>query len=104
MFELTNEQRRCFALIPVNENWERIKIKPSPYDNFETYAYCENNIIKKCITVSDIEYSEYELCETISEDRKYLLPKTSKGKPVLLSSSNLLKRTVLKRLLWAHFR
>ncbi len=93
MFELTNEQRRCFALIPVNEKWKRIKIKASPYDNFETYAYCENNIIKKCITVSDIEYSECELCEIISEDGKYLLPKTTRGKPVLLSSSNLLKRS-----------
>ena len=95
MFELTNEQRRCFALIMVNPNWERIKIKASPYDSFETYAYCENNIIRKCVITSDIEYCEYELCENISKDGKYLLPKTVKGKPVLLSSSNLLKRTGL---------
>ncbi len=95
MFELTNEQRRCFGLVTVKNNWERIKIKSSPYDNFETYAYCENNIIKKCITTSDIEYCEFEFCETISDDGKYLLPKTTKGKPVLLSSSNLLKRTSL---------
>ncbi len=95
MFELTNEQRRCFALVGINNNWERTKIKASPYDNFETYVYCENNTIKKCITTSDVEYCEYELCETISDDGKYLLPKTSKGKPVLLSSSNLLKRTAL---------
>lgn len=95
MFELTNEQRRCFALVTVKQNWERIKIKASPYDKFETYAYCENNIIRKCVITSDIEYCEYELCEIISDDGKYLLPKTPKGKPVLLSSSNLLKRTGL---------
>lgn len=95
MFELTNEQRRCFALVMVGQDWERIKIKASPYDTFETYAYCENNIIRKCIITSDIEYCEYELCEAISDDGRYLLPKTSKGKPVLLSSSNLLKRTSL---------
>ncbi len=93
MFELTNEQRKCFALNSVNPAWERIKVKASPYDNFETYAYCENNVIKKCILTSDTEYSELEFSEVISEDGKYLLPKTSKGKPVLLSSSNLLKRT-----------
>ena len=39
MFELTNEQRKCFALVSVNDGWERIKIKSSPYDTFETYAY-----------------------------------------------------------------
>ncbi len=92
MFELTNEQRKCFALNLVNPNWERIKIKASPYDTFETYAYCENNVIKKCILTSDTEYGEFEFSEVISDDGKYLLPKTSKGKPVLLSSSNLLKR------------
>ena len=95
MFELTNEQRKCFALSMVKPNWERIKIKASPYDPFETYAYCENNIIRKCVLTSDIEYCEYELCEVISDDGKYLLPKTPKGKPVLLSSTNLLKRTSL---------
>lgn len=95
MFELTNEQRKCFALSMVKPNWERIKIKASPYDEFETYAYCENDTIRKCVIISDIEYCEYELCEIVSEDGKYLLPKTSKGKPVLLSSSNILKRTVL---------
>lgn len=95
MFELTNEQRRCFALAMVQPNWERIKIKAGPYDTFETYAYCENNIIKKCVITSDIEYCEYELCEVVSDDGQYLLPKTSKGKAVLLSSSNLLKRMAL---------
>ena len=84
MFELTNEQRKCFALAMVQPNWERIKIKAGPYDTFETYVYCENNIIKKCVITSDLEYCEYELSETISNDGKYLLPKTSKGKPALL--------------------
>lgn len=92
MFELTNEQRKCFALVPVEENWKRVKIKASNFDSFETYIYYEGNIIRKCIITSEIEYSEYELCEKISDDGKYLLPKTAKGKPVLLSSSNLLKR------------
>ena len=95
MFELTNEQRKCFALAIVNPNWERIQIKSSPYDTFKTYVYCENNIIRKCVLTSEIEYCEYELCEVISDDGKYLLPKTQKGKPVLLSSTNLLKRTSL---------
>ena len=73
MFELTNEQRKCFALGIVDPNWERIQIKASPYDTFKTYVYCENNVIRKCVLTSDIEYCEYELCEVISDDGKYLL-------------------------------
>ncbi len=92
MYELTNEQRKCFALCPVSENWSRAEIKASPYDDFKTFAYIENNVIVKCIITGSNTYCEYELSEQLSDDGKFLLPKTAKGKPVLLSSSNLLKR------------
>lgn len=92
MFELTNEQRKCFALVPVSDQWERIEVKPSPYDQFKTYIYLDGVMIVKCILCGDAQYCEYELAETVSPDKKYLMPKTAKGKPVLLSSSNILKR------------
>lgn len=62
MFELNNEQRKCFALVMVNPNWKRIKIKASPYDSFVTYAYCEEHMIRKCVTMDDDKYCEFELC------------------------------------------
>lgn len=92
MFELTNDQRKCFALIPVCDKWERIEVKAGPYDYFKTYIYLDGNEIVKCILSAPAIYSEYELSESISPDRKYLLPKTSKGKPSPLTSPNLLKR------------
>ena len=92
MFELTNEQRKCFALVPVSDQWERIEVKPSPYDQFKTYIYLDGVTIVKCILCGDAQYCEYELAETVSPDKKYLMPKMAKGKPVLLSSSNILKR------------
>lgn len=92
MFELTNEQRECFALRPVSAHWERIEAKASPYDDFKTYLYLDGDTIVKCILSGDSQYCEYELSEKVTEDRKYLLPKTSKGKPALLSSSTVLKR------------
>ena len=92
MFELTNEQRKCFALVPVSDQWERIEVKPSPYDQFKTYIYLDGATIIKCILCGDAQYCEYELAEAVSPDKKYLMPKTAKGKPVLLSSSNILKR------------
>ena len=92
MFELTNEQRKCFGLRPVEDGWTLRELKASPYDDFQTFAYLDGTVIRKCIFSGDNRFVEYELCEQLSEDRKYLLPKTAKGKPVLLSSSTLLKR------------
>ena len=92
MFELTNDQRKCFALKPVSDQWERVEVKPGPYDNFKTYFYIDGNEIVKCILSGPNNYCEYELSEKITSDRKYLLPKTERGKPTPLTSPNLLKR------------
>lgn len=92
MFELSNEQRICFALNPVRSHWECIEAKAGPYDQFKTILYLDGDTAVKCILTGDTQYLEYELSETVSSDRKYLLPKTAKGKAVLLSSSNILKR------------
>lgn len=92
MYELTNDQRKCFALTPINDRWERIEAKPSPYDQFKTYLYLDGDTIVKCILSGDSQYCEHELSEKISADRKYLLPKTAKGRPTLLSSLSIQKR------------
>ena len=89
---LTNAQRECFGLKPICDHWECILAKPSPYDHHKTYLYLDGNEIVKCIMVGNTQYFEYELAEKTTPDRKYLLPKTLKGKPVLLSSSNIEKR------------
>jgi len=95
MFELTNAQRACFGLMPVEGSWKRITPKPSPYDQHTTVAYLDGTVIRKYIETGDNLYREYELCEQLSDDLRFLLPKTSKGKPVLLSSASLQKRTGL---------
>lgn len=92
MFELTNEQRRCFALTPVDTSWERIEVKPSPHDRFKTYLYLDGDTVVKCILSGDARYCEYELSEKLTQNRIFILPKSSKGKPVLLSSSSIQKR------------
>ena len=92
VFELTNEQRKCFALVPVNDMWQRIELKPGPHHDFLTILYVAEDRIVKCILVSDHQYSEYELSEAISKDGKFLLPKSENGKGVPLTASNILKR------------
>ncbi len=93
MFELLNEQRKCFGLNPVIEHWECIEVKSSPYDNYKTYLYLDGDRVVKCVLVGESYYCESELYEKVNTERTHLLPKTAKGKPVALSSSNILKRT-----------
>lgn len=93
MFELTNEQRKCFGLRPVEAHWVRLEPKPSPYDQHTTVAYLDGRVIRKYIATGAQRYCEYELCQPLSEDGKYLLPKTEKGKPVLFTAASLEKRT-----------
>lgn len=69
-----------------------MELKPSPYDTHQTAAYLDGNVLRKFIASGEDRYAEYEICERLSEDRKYLLPKTQKGKPVLLSAASLQKR------------
>lgn len=95
MFELTNAQRSCFGLLPVDEHWTQLEIKPSPYDHHTTLAYLDGTVLKKYIETGNNLYREYEICEQLSEDLLYLLPKTGKGKPALLSAATLKKRTGL---------
>ena len=93
MFELNNEQRKCFGLRPVEQSWVRIEPKPSPYDRHITAAYLDGTVVRKVILSDDTLYVEHEICEQLSDDLRYLLPKTEKGKPVLLSAAALTKRT-----------
>ena len=92
MFALSNEQRKCFGLAPLKNHWDCIEARPSPHEQIKTYLYLDGNIITKCIVLGEAQYCEFELFEAVSSDRKYLLPKTEKGKPVLLSSSSIQKR------------
>ena len=93
MFELTNDQRKCFGLFPVEDHWVRIELTPSPYDCHTTIAYLDGTTVKKFVATGDHLYNEYELCEELSPDLQYILPKTTKGKPIRLSASTLSKRT-----------
>ena len=92
MFELTNDQRKCFGLDLVQHHWQRMEAKASPYHEFKTFLYLDGNVVVKCVMVGSKHYIEFGLNEALSEDGLYLLPKTAKGKPVKLSASTIEKR------------
>ena len=43
-FELTNEQRKYLGLIPVEEDWELVKLNYK-YENIYFYSYLYNNFL-----------------------------------------------------------
>ena len=92
MYELTNDQRLCFGLKPVEPDWVPMILKPSPYHKHTTVVYRDGLTLRKYIASGPDRYVESELQEQLSEDLKYLLPKTGKGKPVLLTAAALEKR------------
>lgn len=91
MFELTNEQRECFALPPILDTWKRIEVKAGPYDHYVTYAYLDGQRIVKVIQVSETPgqemYREYGVDQMLSADGTRMLPKTDKGKPQHVDST-----------------
>lgn len=94
MFQLTNEQRKCFAIAPTEDDWECIALDRSKYDDYDTYIFVTpDNIVKKMILIGDDRYSEYAYNEMLSPDRRFVLPKTAKGKPQKLSAAVIVKKT-----------
>lgn len=100
MYELTNAQRACFGLKPVEDHWVPMVLKPSPYYPHTTVAYREGLTLRKVVYSGQARYIETELCEQLSEDMKYLLPKTGRGKPVPLTAASLEKRGGMGMCLW----
>lgn len=103
MFELTNEQRKCFALPPVLDSWKKVEVKASPHDHVVTYAFLDGRKIVKVIQVSDTVgremYQEFGVEQMLSEDGTKILPKTDKGKPQNFTTANLIKKTPIGMML-----
>ena len=76
-FELTNEQRKYLGLIPVEEDWELVKLD---YKYEDIYFYFYGDKIRKKISLSENYYYETELNEKTTENRTMILPKTARGK------------------------
>ena len=76
-FELTNEQRKYLGLIPVEEDWELVKLN---YKYEDIYFYFDEDTIRKKISLGENSYYVAELNEKTAENRTVILPKTARGK------------------------
>ena len=91
MFELSNEQRKYLGLEDIKPEWDRVLLKANPYTP-ETIIYFEGDVIRRHILSTDEKYFEKQYYEQ-TQNREFLMPKTSKGKPVKLTVSTLESKT-----------
>lgn len=92
-FLLTNTQRECLGLPNVEDTWEWVKLKPSPYERAEeTWACFDGNVIRRAVTVGPETFVESCYEETTTDDRDLLLPRTARGKAKKLSAVTLGER------------
>ena len=70
MLELTNEQRKCLGLEPVDAAWEKITVKPGPNDDYATYAYLDGQRVRKVILSCEEESPKAKYCEYGSDEVK----------------------------------
>ena len=87
-FELTNEQREYFGLNPVESDWDRVQWLDT------SYIFYDGNIIRKIIHYDPhpnfhTGYVERDY-DLQTENREFIKPKTAKGKPKKVTSSNVL--------------
>lgn len=91
-WELSNEQRPCFGIIPVDASWERIQLPRSKYDNYDTVIYLDGEHVRYIVRHGEREHIEHALDETLTPDRKFIVPKRS-TKPIKLSAATIVKRS-----------
>lgn len=90
--ELTNDQRPCFGITPVDESWERIQLPRSHYDNYDTVIYLDGDHVRYIVRHGELEHLEHALDETLTPDRKFIVPKRS-AKPIKLTAATITKRS-----------
>lgn len=91
-WELTNAQRPCFGIAPVENSWERIQLPRSKYDNYDTVIYLDGEHVRYIVRHGETEHVEHALDEALTPDRKFIVPKRS-SKPIRLSAATIAKRS-----------
>ncbi len=82
-YELTNDQRKYFGLLPVEENWQKQQLSSTIYVYFDRYK------IVKLLNFG-LGYLEYDT-DINTAKRGILLPRKAKGKPQKLTVPRILK-------------
>lgn len=91
-WQLTNEQRRCFGIAPVQVDWVCVNLPRSKYDSYDTTIWLEGDRVRYIVRHGDTQHIEHALDELLTPDHLYIVPKRS-TKPIRLSAATICKRS-----------
>ena len=98
-WQLTNAQRRCFGIAPVGEDWERVALPRSKYDDYDTVIWLDGDRVRYIVRHGEMLHIEHALDELLTPDGQFIVPKRSK-KPIRLSAATICKRSPVGMCLW----
>lgn len=84
---ISNNQRRYLGLPPISDDWDIVEFTNRMFQHEHTYLIFDGDVIRRIIRLYDSEYEEIQVCESTTENRTLLLPKTKRGKPKILNYS-----------------
>ncbi|TXG34524.1 immunity 26/phosphotriesterase HocA family protein [Seonamhaeicola maritimus] len=90
-YQLSNTERQYLGLEPINPDWDYVEFKGDKYRPDSVLVF-KNETIKRHIISTENSYKEYQY-DDLTRERKYLLPKTSRGKEKKLTPSTFEKLT-----------
>lgn len=90
-FTLSNDQRKYLGLAPISDQWDCVEFEGDAYRP-KSWLYFDRNVLMRQVISSAEEYREFHYAEE-TKDRKFLLPKTKRGKAKKLTPSVLEART-----------
>lgn len=91
-FQLTNSQRACMGLIPVEPEWEWMRTPLEGKENWKCWICFDGDIIRKRLLVGPETYIESTLEEQTLESRTKILPRNGRGKVRPISFADLERR------------
>ncbi len=89
---LTNGQRRCFGIAPVEDAWERVALPRSKYDEYDTVIWLDGDRVRYIVRHGERHHVEHALDELLTPDHAFIVPKRS-TKPIKLSAATICKRS-----------
>lgn len=91
-FQLTNSQRICMGLTPVEPGWEWMCTPLEGKGNWKCWVCFDGDILRKVLKVGPETYIESEMQEQTTEGRRKILPRSGQGRPKSFSLENLERR------------
>ncbi len=95
-FELTNEQRKCIGIEPIDPDWDVVKL-----NDFSSIYFDSENVLRRLISY-EFGYLEREY-DIVTSNKQVILPRTKSGKSKKLTYSGIMNGPKPKNVGFTYF-